>query len=137
MEWPEHHDLKHFTYERGEGRTKHCWNRDEAGFLPSKRGQVGKCHNSITDDLAQTLLRTGIPEPSLYEDDLVDGPDAIYNVYRGVPYKAVTTLAGRSYHGYPWRGRMPGSIREELRKRAAKEGTQEIFERWLKKHSEP
>lgn len=131
-----HPHLQNFTYERGEGRYKHRWKFDRAGFLPSKRGPVGKCHSSITTELAQDLLRTGIPEPTVYEDeDTSRAPDRIFNVYRGVPYVAVPTGPGKSYHGYPWRGRMSATVRGELRSRAEAEGNTRTFDKWLNTYS--
>jgi len=123
-----------FKYERGEGRTKHCWNQDEAGFQPSPRGPVGKCHNSITDTVAEELLNSGIPEITIDEEDSTF-PKKIFNVYRGVPYEAVPTQPGISYHGYPWKGRMSRTTREALQKRAAAEGDEKVFRRWMSDHS--
>lgn len=77
---------------------------------------------------------TGFVAPSPYEDDPV-APDEVYNVYQGVPYVAVPTEPGKSFHGYPWAGRMPASIREKLRARALQEGTVKVFDRWLQSHS--
>jgi hypothetical protein len=72
-----------YTYERGEGRFKHCWNNDEAGFEPSPKGHVGKCHSSINDVVAEDLLKNGIPEIAIDEDSEFDFPERIFNVYRG------------------------------------------------------
>jgi hypothetical protein len=132
--WPENPQLTKYSYDRGEGRTKHCWKRDMAGFMPSKRGLVGKCHRSISDPVAQNLLRSGFFGASEYEDETV-APDMIFNVYRGVPYVAVATEPGKTYHGYPWRGRMAATIRAQLRARAQQEGTEKVFDRWLTTHT--
>jgi hypothetical protein len=132
--WPENPSLRRFTYERGEGRSKHRWIHDWAGFLPRKRGPIGKCHSSITEAIAQELLRSGFPATSPYDDSSSD-PIEIYNIYRGVPYVAVITQPGKSYHGYPWSGRMPASIRQQLRLRAVEDGTVKVFDRWLQQHS--
>ncbi len=140
-DWPANELLGRFVFERGEGRHKHKWNRDEAGFHPSERGPVGKCHNSITKQVALQLLRSGIVAPNPYTlGDLGQGgddtPHEIYNIYRGVPYVAVPTRPGVSYHGYPWRGRMSATIREALRQRAEDEGTLPVFKKWLKQYEE-
>lgn len=123
-----------YKYERGEGRFKHCWNKDEAGFEPSPKGQVGKCHSSINDVVAEDLLKNGIAEIPIDEDSEFDFPERIFNVYRGVPYVAVQTQPGVSYHGYPWRGRMSGSVKRELEERVS--GTQDarIFKKWMKEY---
>jgi hypothetical protein len=130
VRWPINEDLKKFGYERGEGRFKHKWKHDRAGFVPTKHGPTGKCHSSITEEVAVALLRSGFVEASPYEDS-PGAPDMIYNVYAGVPYVAVATTPGKTYHGYPWAGRMSASIKEVLRARAMQEGTVRIFERWI------
>ncbi len=61
-------------------------------------------------------------------------PDEIYNIYRGVPFVAVPTQPGKSYHGYPVRGRIDPHIREQLQARAQVEGTLNEFNRWVDKH---
>lgn len=70
-----------WRYERGEGRTKHLWHNDYAGFEPSPKGPVGKCPKSITRDLAEELLnKEAIP---FYESEDSQWPDRFHAVYRG------------------------------------------------------
>jgi hypothetical protein len=121
-----------YLYDRGDNRHKHHWNKPEAGFHPSHRGPIGKCSNKINQELAQTLLDEGIE----YRSEDFDYPEKIYNVYEGVPYVAVPTLPGVSYHGYPWRGRMPRRILRRLEAMAADEGYADQFKSWLKDYSE-
>lgn len=122
-----------WVYERGEGRRKHCWNSAEPGFVPGKRGAVGKCSNLITDPVAQTLLRTGFYLPP-DEDENLGGwfPDQVFNVYHGAVYVAVPTQPGKSYHGYPHQGRLPKIVVASLRARAEQDGCLHELERWLK-----
>lgn len=124
-------------YERGEGRHKHRWNKDEAGFEPSKRGAVGKCPKSITQEVATAILAKGI----LYYDQPDDAqPAKIYSVYKGVIYEAVPTTPGVSWHGYPWRGDLPGrntltrKIKNRLRIIAEAENYTKEHEQWLKEY---
>lgn len=134
MAWPANPALVAYTYERGEGRFKHRWNEDEAGFRPGDRGPIGKCHRSIDEAAALALLRSGVVPASLYEDAETQ-PSEVYAVYRGVPYVAVPTTPGRSFHGYPWRGRMAPSVRQALRDRARAEGHERTFDAWLREYS--
>lgn len=120
--------LGKYLYERGEGRFKHCWKNAQAGFVPSKRGQVGKCSAKITDEVAQGLLDDGI---EFKNDDSDPHPERIYNVFDGVPYEATHTLKGVSFHGYPWRGRMPARILRELGRRAEAAGKGREFRNWV------
>ena len=119
-----------WRYERGEGRRKHCWSKPFAGFVPSRRGEVGKCSSEITDEVAQTLLDTGI---ELFEFEEDSYPSRIYNVFHGVIYEAMPTIPGRSYHGFPWRGqRLPLIVVVTLEQKAKASGYEAEFNRWLK-----
>ena len=104
---------------------------------------MGKCPNSITDDVAQSVLDQAVAEPDPFA---VPGraPDAwpkrLYGVHKGVIYEAVPTQPGRSYHGYPWRGRegrgpLPPEVVDRLRELAAAEGHLDTFENWLDQYS--
>lgn len=125
-------------YERGEGRYKHRWNKDQADFCPGAKGAVGKCHNSITEKVAEDLLRGGFPYCENNDDQ---SPSKIYAVYKGAIYEAVPTVPGKSWHGYPWRGDLKGRsplprrIKRNLKEQAEQAGYLEEFERWLKKYS--
>ena len=121
-----------WLYERGEGRVKHRWKHDVAGFQPPGRGGVGKCHVSIDQACAEKLLREGV----VYHAPGTTTPEHVYNVYRGVIYEAAPTRPGYSYHGYPWQGGqgrppLPPRIVRELRRRAELEGYVKEFEKWL------
>lgn len=124
-------------YERGEGRNKHRWNKDEAGFVPSQKGAVGKCPNSITEEIAEQILKNGIPYYEQVEDEY---PSKIYSVYNGVIYEAVPTIPKKSWHGYPWRGDLPGrnslsrKMKKQLKEIAAKENYLKEYEQWLKQY---
>jgi len=122
-----------YLYERGDGRFKHCWSRPYAGFEPKYdgqplQGQVGKCSSKINDTRAQELLDDGI---EVRDDRNDEHPSCIYNVFEGVPYEAVPTQYDKSYHGYPWQGRMPKWVLKELRTRAWNEGFRDTFEKWV------
>lgn len=124
-------------YERGEGRYKHRWNKDEAGFVPSAKGAVGKCPKSITQEIATKILTKGIP---YYDQDGDAQPAKIYSVYKGVIYEAVPTSPGVSWHGYPWRGDLPGrhtlsrKMFRQLKQQAEQENHLKEYEQWLKQY---
>ena len=125
----------HWRYERGEGRFKHRWSKDEAGFVSINGADVGKCHASIDEDKAAALLRNGI----VYHAPGTDTPEHIYAVYRGVIYEATPTSPSVSFHGYPWAGNqerpaLPPRIRRALEQRARQEGYLKEFEQWLDQH---
>jgi len=129
-------EQKEWLYDRGDARHKHHWKHDKAGFMRIGNKDVGKCHSSITTELAQELLRTGLR----YNAPGSEVVTHVYAVYRGVVYEAAPTLAGRSYHGYPWKGgqgrpALPRRIERELRKRAEQDGFSKEFTDWVDKHS--
>lgn len=132
-----------YKYERGDHRTKHCWKRDQADFVQQQGHLVGKCPSSITDSVAETILNQAVAEPDPF---LVPGraaaswPKRLYGVHKGVIYEAVPTQPGKSYHGYPWRGRdgrgpLPTLVVERLRAMAEAEGYLKEFKSWLDEHS--
>lgn len=123
--------MSSYKYDPGQGRTKHKWNRDEAGFKPSKRGAVGKCPKILKDDEREALLNDGVPFFDFEEDE---HPSRIYNVHNGVIYEAQPTEYGKSYHGYPWQGDLPKRILHILEIRAEKAGCLKELKKWLKEH---
>jgi hypothetical protein len=120
-------------YERGEGRHKHRWNNDEAGFRLEQGHPVGKCHSSIDQQSAERLLNDAVEERSAFAPPH-DKPPRYFNVYRGVPYVAVPTQPGTSWHGYPWRGRLDPAVRAELQRRAECAGDLAAWRTWEKEH---
>lgn len=125
-----------WLYERGDNRHKHHWKKDEAGFVPPVKGGVGKCHASITTEIAQELLRQGVRYNAPGADDVTH----VYAVYRGTIYEAAPTRPGISFHGYPWRGgqgrpALPPRVVRALRAQADKDNCLKGFEDWLNKYS--
>lgn len=127
-----------WRYERGEGRYKHRWNKDYAGFVPGDKGAVGKCPKCITEELATEILNQGVP---YYDDPDEQTPTKIYAVYKGVIYEAAPTMPGISWHGYPWRGDLkgrrplPGKIIRKLRQQSEESGYISEFDQWLTQYS--
>lgn len=125
-------------YERGEGRMKHRWKYDYAGFSPSGKGPIGKCPRSITEKVATDILNQGVP---FYDDPDDDMPSKIFSVHQGVVYEAVPTQPGVSWHGYPWRGDLrgrpplPRKIRRQLEGIAKETGYDDEFKKWLEQYS--
>jgi hypothetical protein len=125
-----------WCYDPGDRRRKHRWGKDEAGFLDSPSGPVGKCHRSINHEIATKLLREGV----VYHAPGTDMPEHVYAVYRGVIYEAAPTQPGVSFHGYPWRGNqgrpaLPPRILRQLEQCAEAEGYGGAFKTWLKQYS--
>jgi hypothetical protein len=80
-------------------KRKHHWHQNAAGFVTVGATFVGKCPKDMSMELAQTLLDTGIEwSPKGWTAPY---PQRIYCVWDGVLYRAMTTIPGRSYHGFP------------------------------------
>ena len=121
-----------WKYDPGDDRHKHHWSHDYAAFAFKDGKWIGKCPNTITLDLAEKLLNEGIP---LFNPrKAIDAPNAIFNVHEGVIYKAVPTLPGYSYHGYPEID-MPNETFNQLLKRAEEKGCKKELIKWLKKQN--
>lgn len=130
-DWEPDPSLASYVYEQGEGRFKHKWNRDEAGFVPSTRGPVGKCHNSLSEQEAQRLLHSGIVAPDPYTDDEPEGaPEQVFAVDRGcrtslfrrvLASASMATLGGVLF--LPgWRRRSDSGQSQKARRRSSSDG---------------
>lgn len=119
-----------YLYDPGEGRFKHRWKHEDPGFEGAP--PIGKCPSNLKPETAQQLLDDGVPYHASASN--AGPPDAIYNVYKGIPYEAAPTEPGKSFHGYPWRGRMPKRIQRALADRAERQGFGREFRDWLKQH---
>ena len=114
---------------------KHRWDSAEAGFVRDEDDAklVGKCSNEIDTTIAQGLLDEGIHwSPRRSRSPL---PERIFNVFKGIPYRA-HRQAPRMYHGFPeLPSRLPGGpdgrIAQELRRRAQREGCETQFDAWI------
>jgi hypothetical protein len=121
-----------YIYDPGDSRPKHKWKRTYAGFRSQDGKLIGKCPCTIGLPDATDLLNSGAP---WFNPTINDGtPDRIYNVHDGVIYEAVPTERGKSYHGFPCRGRLPGNIMKALRAIAIAKGCAHGFEQWVKEH---
>lgn len=126
-----------WSFERGDGRYKHRWSKDEAGFVEKDGTTIGKCHKSINQQVAEQLLNNG----QAYNAPGTDTVEHVYATYRGVIYEAAPTRPGASFHGYPWRGNqgrpaLPPRILKNLRLQAQQQGHLAEFEQWLNAYSE-
>jgi hypothetical protein len=111
---------------------KHRGSKAEAEIVTDVDGTpVGKCSKEISPEEAQSLLDSGIRFPPC---DPSEVPKDVYNIHRGVPYRAHRNGANtRNFHGFPdVVRRIPPKVRAELRERAKREGVADLFDRWMK-----
>ncbi|MEX2620810.1 MAG: hypothetical protein WD250_11400 [Egibacteraceae bacterium] len=123
-----------FEYEPDEHpKRKHRWGRDEAGFAMVRGRKVGKCPRGFSLETAQSLVNSGMPwSPQSWRHQ---HPKRIYVVHDGVVYRAVETVPGRSYHGFPEapEGFPRGArmLKEQLLRRAVEQGQEHDVKRWM------
>lgn len=127
-----------YVYEPREGiRSKHKWKHSYPGEAPKKGSErIGLCPSGIPQATLNELLNTGIQ----YRPEGWDKPHpkAIYNVYQGVPYRALPTNPERSYHGFPcldFGKDIPKRILKELRLRTPEEQRAK-FDGWVEAASD-
>ena len=87
--------------------------------------------------MAEEILNTGI---AFHESEDDSYPARIYASYQSVGYEAVPTVPGTTYHGYPWRGDLPGRaplprrIMRYLEEKARASGYVREYKRWLNRY---
>jgi hypothetical protein len=128
-----------WRYQPQEPKVKHKWDYDEPGFeeVPEKKGpgsvRVGKCPSSMTIDQAQELLLDAIEwSPRGWSRAY---PQRLYVVHEGWLYRAMPTVPGESYHGFPEDDevrRVPETLHDAIRAVADTKGCAEEIERWLR-----
>jgi hypothetical protein len=124
-------------YDKGERRYKHVGKgpSPEIEFNSSNpRMWIGKCPSTLTSDNHRRLLNEAIPGHNGDRD--LPFPKKLYAVHEGAIYEGQTSDRGKSYHGYPYRGKLPRRMVEALRTAALKKRCADEFDLWVKKHIE-
>lgn len=125
------------VYEKGERRHKHVGNNDYPEFYyinDNPRHAIGKCPKNLVGDERTALLREAIPEGN--GDREIGFHKRLYAVHHGAIYRAETTTYGKSYHGYPYRGKMGRAMLEKLRGIAANKECLKEFGDWVDQYIE-
>lgn len=122
-------------YDKGERRFKHV-SRGRDPIIEFDNSDpkkwVGKCPSILSEADRNLLLTEAIPAPN--GDRELAVPKKLYAVHDGAIYEAQTSDHGRSYHGYPYRGKLSRSLLEKLRTMADKKDSLSSFDAWVKKH---
>jgi hypothetical protein len=110
------------VYDKGDRRYKHVGRNPFPEFRSENdpRRVVGLCPSTLAHADHQRLLREAIPDGN--GDRSIDFPKRLHVVHEGAIYRAETTDWGRSYHGYPYRGKMGRGLLEKLRATAEAKG---------------
>jgi hypothetical protein len=100
----------------------------------SPRMWVGKCPSTLTPHDHVRLVNEAIPGGNGDRD--LPFPKKLYVVHDGVIYEAQTTDRGKSYHGYPYHGKLTRRIRRALQAMAEQKGCVNRFDHWVNEHIE-
>jgi hypothetical protein len=125
------------VYDKGERRFKHVGKGHEPIIEFDNREPkkwIGKCPSTLSESAQKRLLDEAIAAPN--GDRELDAPKKLYVVHEGAIYEAQTSDRGRTYHGYPYKGRLSDNIHERLRTMASEKVCLELFDAWVKKHIE-
>jgi hypothetical protein len=121
--------------EKGERRYKHVGK----GSVPTiefdngdPKKWIGKCPSTLSAADRERLLSEAIAAPNA--DRELDAPKKLYVVHEGAIYEAQTSDRGRSYHGYPYKGKLSYGLLNALRDMAIRKLCRDEFEMWVRRH---
>ena len=117
-----------------ERKHKKGWTSNSPGFVSVANVVVGKCPHDLTVEMCRELINNGVEDsPKRWSHSY---PDRIYNIVRGVVYRATPTIGGRSYHGFPELqdriSELPRELKNRLLDLAEAHGCREEVAKWLK-----
>lgn len=124
-------------YEKGVERHKHVGKTDQPEIVYRNdvpKHALGRCPNNISDERKEELLKEAIPAAN--GDREVSYPKRLHVVHEGAIYRAETSTAGRSYHAFPYAGKLGKALVAELRTMAREKDCLAEFDKWVAKHIE-
>jgi hypothetical protein len=107
----------------------------EIEFVPGNpRMWIGKCPTTLTPDDHIRLINEAIAGSN--GDRELSFPKKLYAVHTGTIYEGQTTDRGKSYHGYPYRGKLTRGVLGALKDVAVQKGCENEFKAWVKRYIE-
>ena len=124
-------------YDKGERRYKHVGKGpvptiEFVGSDPKR--WIGKCPSTLSEADRARLLNEAVAASNGDRESPV--PKKLYVVHDGAIYEAQTSDRGRTYHGYPYKGKLAGAILEALARMAESKACSRAFDAWVKLHIE-
>lgn len=130
-------ETAHRRYDKGDRRHKHVHSAPEPCFQVehgNPKRVIGKCLKGMKPPLLDALINQAIPpveDPSGRAFD-----KRLYVVHDGAIYEAQSSDRGKSYHGYPYKGKLSSATIARLRQMAEDKGCLDQFKRWVDDHVE-
>lgn len=122
-------------YEKGAERFKHVGTTDQPEIVYTDgipKHARGKCPRNIPEALKVDLLNEAIPAAN--GDRELNFPKRLHVVYEGAIYRAETSTAGKSYHAFPYAGKLGKSVVAQLEAMADRKGCRIEFDKWVAKY---
>lgn len=122
-------------YDKGERRFKHVGREPEATIefiADNPKMAVGKCPNNLSVEDCEAILADAVDGSN--GDRELPFPKKLYAIHAGVIYEAQTTDWGKSYHGYPYHGRLTRRLVGKLQEIAVRKNCETEFVSWVKRH---
>ena len=117
-----------YAYDKGENRHKHTSKEALPWVEIGSNGRpIGRCPRGISIQECEELLNKGY---GLYYEGQAY-PESVYILIEGVPYEAVPTERGKSYHAYPTR-ELHNIVEKFLKNLAYDRGELRAYKKWMK-----
>ncbi len=126
------------AYEKGSERYKHVGTADEPEIVFMNgvpKHALGKCPKAVPDEIKTQLLGEALPAAN--GDREQSYPRRLHVVHAGAIYRAETTTAGKSYHAFPYAGKLGKALIAELGEMADRKQCRAAFDKWLAKYITP
>jgi hypothetical protein len=124
-------------YDKGERRHKHVGKNSKPEFKldgNNPKKVIGLCPNNIPDEKRDSLLQKAIPLEN--DDSDIPVPKQLYAVCDGAIYELRTSDFGKTYHGYPFKGKLSGSMIDRIQKLADELYCRQEVDQWIKERIE-
>ena len=122
-------------YEKGIDRHKHVGTTDQPEIVyvdGVPKYALGKCPRAVPDALKDELLNEAIPVAN--GDRELDFPKRLHVVHEGTIYRVETSSAGKSYHAFPYAGKLGKALVAELGEMAARKDCRKEFDKWVARY---
>jgi len=128
-------NAKKRVYDKGDRRLKHVNTKPSPAFEivnGNPKRVIGKCPSGMTSTLLDTLVNEAIAPYDLPAGAAFH--KRLYVIHEGAIYEAQSSDHGKSYHGYPYKGKLSSGLIERLREMARFKKCSDEYERWVDSH---